>query len=159
MEHESEKLRVFGVGCLGDDLFSLIHDQKEHTAGGQALLQQRRKAIHPLRRGSVTQSQRAYDTVQQTALPPLPTMTPTPGPVSPATGAVIALRVKPTDVKLWTVVQWQDGNDKWHTVEGWRGELDLVAKSEGWKCRHYLYVDGPLRSGVRQSGTQAADFP
>jgi len=82
------------------------------------------------------------------APPPLPTMTPTPGPVPPVSLGAIALRVKPTDVKLWTVVQWQDGEGAWHTVEGWRAELDLVAKSEGWKWWFFgseLFGRGPFR--------------
>ena len=85
------------------------------------------------------------------APPPLPTMTPTASPappVRPASGTVIALRVKPTSAQLWTVVHWQDGEGEWHIVDGWRGELDMIAKSEGWKWWFFgrdLFGRGPFR--------------
>lgn len=86
-----------------------------------------------------------------TAIPPTSESTPDPTPETPASisgGMMMILRVKPVDAQLWTVVQWQDGEGKWHTVDGWRGNLDMLSKSEGWKYWFYgedLLGKGPFR--------------
>jgi len=96
------------------------------------------------------------------ALPPRPP-TPTPIPVSrpsslPApSGTQIQLHARfspewaDTGIPwqdLWTVVQWQDYQGSWHTVEGWQGELDEVVDGEGWKMWWLdkdLFYLGPFR--------------
>ena len=71
------------------------------------------------------------------ALPPRPTpITPTvPAPVvSNSEGASIQLNVKAANsATLWTEVQWQDAQGSWHTVEGWRGQLDSISNKVGLK--------------------------
>jgi hypothetical protein len=92
------------------------------------------------------------------ALPPRPTpVTPTSTPTGPEepAGAWIELRAYPppgdpsfTWQELWTVVQWQDINDGWHDVEGWRGTPDRVAEGAGskvWWVAQKDFGTGPFR--------------
>ncbi len=82
-------------------------------------------------------------TPEPTAVPTAePTPTPIAQPVSPSRpeGSSIELRAQFPQTwpwaevhwqALWTVVQWQDGWDNWRDVEGWQGELEEIAVSEG----------------------------
>ena len=61
-------------------------------------------------------------------LPPRPTLTPTPTPVSPVSPvapepnlARILLVAGSAYEDTWTVVQWQDKPGVWHGVEDWQG--------------------------------------
>ena len=58
-------------------------------------------------------------------LPPRPTLTPTPTPVSPVAPAPnlarILLVAGSAYEDTWTVVQWQDKPGVWHGVEDWQG--------------------------------------
>lgn len=57
-------------------------------------------------------------------LPPRPTLTPTPTPVSPAPNLARILLVAGSAYEgAWTVVQWQDKPGEWHDVENWQGEM------------------------------------
>ncbi len=81
--------------------------------------------------------------------PPRPTLTPTPY-VVPAkiAGSYIELRVPTDNIKLWTVVQWQDPQGRWHDVETWRGILDEINQHKGdkrWWVYPRDYGKGPLR--------------
>ena len=83
-----------------------------------------------------------------------PTSTPSPKPQEPA-GAWIELRVQqpgselPADwQQLWTAVQWQDIEGRWHDVEGWRGALDEVGNGVGtkvWWVAQKDFGTGPFR--------------
>ena len=86
-----------------------------------------------------------------------PTAQPTPGPrrAAQTRGALVELRVQFPDVelaahwqRLWTVVQWQDAQGKWHDVEGWRGALDGMQGGAGrkvWWLADNLFGGGPFR--------------
>ncbi len=79
--------------------------------------------------------------------PPRATLTPTPH-ASPSVGTYIELRVPTDDLKLWTVVQWQDALGQWHDVETWRGTLDEIHDHKGDKIWWVLsgeYGQGPCR--------------
>jgi hypothetical protein len=83
------------------------------------------------------------------APPPRPTLTPTPY-VAPAkiAGSYIELRVPTDNIKLWTVVQWQDPQGNWHDVETWRGILDEINQHKGdkrWWVYPRDYGTGPFR--------------
>lgn len=74
----------------------------------------------------------------QAELPPRPTITPVPD--TAPHGATIILQ---TQVNLWTVVQWQDTNNDWHDVEGWRGAAtDGTVK---WWVAQKDFGTGPFR--------------
>lgn len=93
------------------------------------------------------------------ALPPRPTpVTPTPTAVSVVSsngGASIQLSVKTaSNWSLWTEVQWQDTLGGWHSVEGWRGQLDSVSNGIGlktWWVAPDDFGKGPFRWQVYQS--------
>jgi hypothetical protein len=67
---------------------------------------------------------------------------------------------------LWTIVQWQDNNGAWHSVNGWQGTFDLVKVGEGeeitgqkaWWVSTSDLGKGPFRWQVyrSQGGTLAA---
>ena len=106
---------------------------------------------------------------QQPATPTHPPLAWTPGPPLPKTpvppinlpgpdGGQIELRVQFAPAwwqrrtvhwqELWTVIQWQDRLRNWHDVEGWRGGLDEIVKSEGGKTWWVIQADlgkGPFR--------------
>lgn len=55
--------------------------------------------------------------------------------------------------ELWTAVQWQDSDGRWHDVEGWRGKLDQVVNGVGKKVWWVAEKDlgtGPFRWVVRR---------
>lgn len=99
------------------------------------------------------------------ALPPRPTVPPTPGEdgeSSAAAGAQIQLQAQfpaswPWQTThwqdLWTVVQWQDAHGAWHVVEGWQGTLDevdidtdgTVTGYKTWWVGEEILGQGPLR--------------
>jgi hypothetical protein len=35
--------------------------------------------------------------------------------------------------ELWTIVQWQDNEGRWHDVEGWQGTLDSITVADDGK--------------------------
>lgn len=64
--------------------------------------------------------------------------------------AHIQLRVKDADpLGLWTMVQWQDGEDAWHDVAGWQGPLEAGQKA--WWLSAELFGAGPFRWVIYQS--------
>lgn len=83
---------------------------------------------------------------QAAALPPRPTDTPTPSPVTaPKVGYIVLQPSIQLKAKIgWTVVQWQDGFGRWQTGGGWQGTLD----EDGQKTWAVLAADlgkGPFR--------------
>lgn len=64
-------------------------------------------------------------------LPPRPTVEPIAGD-TPYEGGLIELRLSGMTEPLWTAVQWQDAFGNWHTVEGWRGTIDLTQVQQWW---------------------------
>lgn len=98
------------------------------------------------------------------ALPPRPTPLPPPTAVVPAMGHIV-LEVE-GDLgawpELWTGVEWQDGEEAWHPVEGWRGSLDVVTATGGEKVWSVLpdhFGQGPFRWVLyaRRSGGRLAE--
>jgi len=99
------------------------------------------------------------------ALPPRPTLQPTLQPTSQPTpqsvphsvpvGSLIDLRFQFPETgldfqwqELWTVVQWLEGKEDWHNVEGWQGTPDEVNNSEGkkvWWVAKRSFGKGPFR--------------
>lgn len=70
------------------------------------------------------------DTSVRAELPPRPTQTqptqtqPKERKVEPALlEGEITLTVDPLTPGLWAVVQWQDNEQSWHDVAGWRGQI------------------------------------
>ena len=50
--------------------------------------------------------------------------------------------------ELWTVVEWQDGEDGWHAVEDWQGMVDEVQDELGhksWWVAPEDILSGPYR--------------
>ena len=85
-------------------------------------------------------------------LPPRPTPVPeeeTSDEPSRPVGAEIALSVVPAQSGLWSVVQWQDANGDWQTVEGWQGALDGGFKL--WWVAQKDFGTGPFRWAVYQN--------
>jgi len=96
---------------------------------------------------------------------PIPTNTPTPTPTptaiptatvtpvpEPAQSSSIILQARSTAAlewpKLWTVVEWQDGDGAWQDVEGWQGPFDQVDAAGGhktWSIPPTLFSRGPFR--------------
>ena len=114
---------------------------------------------------------------------PIPTDTPTPTLVATATTVPPTLRViaPPPECSaivlvarteqtaefagtwrsLWTWLEWQDGDDGWHVVDGWQGVFDSVTDSGGrqeWSVPPALFGRGPFRWGVaaQRGGTALA---
>lgn len=106
----------------------------------------------------------------QAAPPPLPTRpiptdtpTPTPTPTTPPTATLtpipeaaqsssIVLEAQSTASlewnRLWTMVEWQDGDGAWQLVEGWQGPFDEVDAAGGhktWSIPPTLFGRGPFR--------------
>lgn len=88
-----------------------------------------------------------------TALPPRPTPTAVPTPAAPKpTGGIIELQVTGVqDADLWTLIQWQDGDGRWHDVDGWQGTLDDGHSKTWWVGAKELDT-GPFRWVVQQDG-------
>jgi hypothetical protein len=98
--------------------------------------------------------------------PPTPTPRSTTQPAPEArresepAGAYISLHLQSTDrgftarwPELWTAVQWQDAQGRWHDVEGWRGALDNIQGGVGrktWWLADNLFGRGPFRWLVAQ---------
>lgn len=70
-----------------------------------------------------------------TEIPDTPEPTEEPAAAEPPPGSLIQLEVEfPVDWPwreihgrtLWTRVQWQDVQGRWHDVKGWQGELDAI---------------------------------
>lgn len=91
-------------------------------------------------------------------LPPRPpTATPIPPTATPIppTGGLIILNVQatqPVPNDLWTNVQWQDDNDGWHDVEGWRGTFNENLNVIWWVAPEDL-GKGPFRWVVYEEQT------
>lgn len=99
----------------------------------------------PSAAGAPGTNQKPVPTATRPLPPPLPTSTPLPTvpptvhPSTPALGGTIELHVQlPPNwpqgethwQDLWTVVQWQDRQGKWHDVAGWQGTLDSLIPGE-----------------------------
>lgn len=86
-----------------------------------------------------------------TALPPRPTPTAVPTPAAPKpTGGIIELQVTGVqDADLWTLIQWQDADGRWHDVDGWQGALDDGHSKTWWVGAEELGT-GPFRWVVQQ---------
>ena len=76
-----------------------------------------------------------------TALPPRPTVAPTPRPDK---GGQIELQVEGAAADVWTLVQWQDAEGDWHDVDGWQGSLD-DGRSKTWWVGEAHLGSGPFR--------------
>ncbi len=96
---------------------------------------------------------------------PIPTDTPTPTPMPTATptatltpiaepsqSSSIVLEAQSTTPlewdRLWTVIEWQDGDGAWQPVEGWQGPFDAVDAARGhktWSIPPTLFGRGPFR--------------
>jgi hypothetical protein len=91
---------------------------------------------------------------------PHPFLPPSPQPTPP--GGTIELHVRFPQTwlwatvhwqEMWTVVQWQDDEGRWHDVEGWQGTLDELQDGEGKKTWWVAKADlgkGPFRWVVTQ---------
>ncbi len=74
---------------------------------------------------------------------------PRPKPIQddePNDGQSAWIQLWPTPVlpKLWTVVQWVDGQGAWHDVEGWRGYLNHPTYIS-WRVLQSEFGKGPFR--------------
>ena len=65
---------------------------------------------------------------------------------SPPAGAYIEVHVQNAPAGTWSVVQWQDTNGNWHTVEGWQGKLD--DGYQRWWVHPKDFDTGPFRWGI-----------
>lgn len=63
-------------------------------------------------------------------------------------GAYIELDIQPVPGDLWTVVQWQDVNGDWHSVEGWQGTPSPAGTVRWWVAAKDFEA-GPFRWLVR----------
>lgn len=59
-------------------------------------------------------------------------------------GAYIELHTQPAAPGAWSVVQWQDNNSNWHTVDGWQGHLDSAGIRRWWVAAKD-FGKGPFR--------------
>ncbi len=98
--------------------------------------------------------------VPPTPTPAPPTATPEPVTAQPAhsgSGSRLQLHVHygpnwPWRLlawqELWTEVEWSDG-DNWHTVDGWRGQMDNISQVGGqWvSLREWWVGDQDLNTG------------
>ncbi len=78
---------------------------------------------------------------------------------APPDGARILLLAPPHREGAWSVVQWQDGDGRWHDVEGWRGEIQGGRKR--WWVHPSLYGKGPFRWQIysRPGGSLVVQSP
>ena len=99
----------------------------------------------------------------QQPVPTAPAPTWTPGPPAPkgggragspsAAGSIelcvrfgeLGLEEPAQQRVLWTAVQWQDGEGRWHDVEGWQGLLDEFGVGEG--CKRWIVSERELGAG------------
>ena len=74
-------------------------------------------------------------------------------------GAYIELHVR-GQTSLWTVVQWQGNDGRWHDVEGWRGDLEADGIRRWWVAAKD-FDTGPFRWAIYQSqnGPKLATSP
>jgi len=72
------------------------------------------------------------------ALPPRPTLIPT-----PENRARILLDTGAVYENAWTVVQWQGGDGVWHDVEGWQGHVRNGQVR--WRVAPKDFSTGPFR--------------
>ena len=87
------------------------------------------------------------------AIPSTPAVQPTRPPNTEIAGGWIELRVRfsPAETEpqaLWTIVQWQDTEGRWHNVDGWQGTFDEI--HDGWGVKRWwldqtLFAHGPFR--------------
>ncbi len=85
-------------------------------------------------------------TPSATATPLPPTNTPSPTPTNtpqPDQGMII-LQGSPAHARLQTQVQWVDGNNNWHNVENWSGQLDNTGRIS-WLVWPKDFNAGPFR--------------
>jgi hypothetical protein len=109
------------------------------------------------------------------ALPPRPTEPPSVRSHQERAVAQIELNFElaPAWQQKWqelaSVVQWQDSQDNWHDVDGWRGSFDGVvanAATKTWAVSPSYFGAGPFRwkvyevSNARETGySQAFSLP
>ncbi len=67
-------------------------------------------------------------------------------PANPTDVGFILLLVD-TDVPLWSEVEWKNGNEDWHLVDGWMGPLEETATgmSKRWTIPGHIFGKGPFR--------------
>jgi hypothetical protein len=52
---------------------------------------------------------------------------------------------------LWTVVQWQDSQERWHDVAGWQGTLErLISGEQGTGIKTWWVGESDLGTGPFQ---------
>lgn len=71
------------------------------------------------------------------------------GGSSSPVGAYIELNMPNPSVGAWSVVQWQDANGDWQTVEGWQGVVDNGYRR--WWVAAKDFGKGPFRWAVFNS--------
>jgi hypothetical protein len=98
-------------------------------------------------------------------LPPRPTPIPTPNPTSipsspgAGTGALIELQVSTASLNYHTVVQWQDIQGLWHTVDSWQGNLDDTFVSGGKTIAYKRWWVNSAQFGLKNFRWQVYDRP
>ena len=73
-----------------------------------------------------------------------------------ATGRIVLY----TQPDAWTVVQWRDGDGRWHDVEGWRGQAS--GGTIAWKVEEKDFGTGPFHWIAFQPETEkiiGASYP
>ena len=71
-------------------------------------------------------------------------------------GAYILLQNAP--VGAWSVVQWQDINGDWQTVEGWQGAVNAHGEKMWWVAQKD-FGSGPFRWQVGNGASQPFTLP
>jgi hypothetical protein len=89
---------------------------------------------------------------------PIPTSTPVPNPAAPS-GALIELHVPTASLNYYTVVQWQDVQNVWHTVESWQGNLDDTFVSQGQTIAYKRWWVNSAQFGQKNFRWRAYDRP
>lgn len=69
------------------------------------------------------------------------------GSSSEIDNASIQLWPTPAWPNLWTVVQWVDGSEHWHDVDGWRGALNHPNYAS-WRVAQSEFGKGPFRWAI-----------
>lgn len=86
---------------------------------------------------------------------PLPTVTTMADLPLPPSGGLIILTAQANHQisgSLWTIVQWQDLEGRWHTVEGWQGAFNEQRQVIWWVAPEDL-GKGPFRWVVYETST------
>lgn len=85
---------------------------------------------------------------------------------SSVTGAKILLTIPYDDemtADTWTHVEWQDGDGRWHIVDGWQGTLHPNSKIKQWEVEWWVgrsdFNTGPFRWVVDPDGKRIVSEP